>query len=117
MAKNIDKIAKRLGATLVGQVPDVGGGAFGMARLAGIISSLQSRLQPGQGQRPGRPTDPDWVHHPKVPMSETTQEALERLAELASTHERKISPMQLAAQLLEDAVARMVEEGHPGSPG
>jgi hypothetical protein len=34
MAKNIKKIADGLGATVVGQVPDTGGGAFGAARLA-----------------------------------------------------------------------------------
>ena len=107
MAKNIDHIAKKLGAEIVCQVPDVGGGAFGMARLAGIITSLQDRLQPGQGQRPGRPTDANWVHHPKVPMSDETQAKLEQLAELASTPERKVSPMQVAARLLEEAVARL----------
>ena len=105
MAKNIDKVAKRLGAEVICQVPDVGGGVFGMTRLAGIIQALRARLEPSQGQRPGRPTDPRWVHHPKVPMTHTTQEALERLAELASTAERKVSPMQVAAQLLEEAVA------------
>jgi hypothetical protein len=114
MAKNIEDIARRLGAKVVGRVPDVGGGAFGMARLAGIIAALQARLRPGQGQRPGRPTDGSWTHHPKVPMSHQTQLALERLAELASTPERKVSPMQLAAQLLEDAVTRLAEE--VGSP-
>jgi hypothetical protein len=110
MAKDIDKFAARLGARVVCQVPDVGGGAFGMARLAAIIAELQARLQPGQGQRPGRPTDANWVHHPKVPMSDHTQRALERLAELVSTPGRKVSPMQLAAQLLEDAVERLAEE-------
>ncbi len=113
MAKNIDKIAKRLGAEVVCQVPDVGGGVHGMTRLAGIIQALRARLEPSQGQRPGRPTDPRWVHHPKVPMTQTTQEALERLEEMASTAERKVSPMQMAAQLLEHAVAQAAEaHGH-----
>src|SRR5262245_46740295 len=110
MAKDIDKIAKRLGAEVVCQVPDVGGGVFGMTRLAGIIQALRARLEPSQGQRPGRPTDPALVHHRKVPMTRTTQEALERLAELASTSERKVSPMQVAAQLLEQAVAQASAE-------
>lgn len=110
MAKHIDKIAKRLGAEVVCQVPDVGGGVFGMTRLAGIIQALRTRLEPSQGQRPGRPTDPQWVHHPKVPMTHSTQEALERLAEMASTSERKVSPMQVAAQLLEQAVAQVAGE-------
>lgn len=110
MAKNIDKIARRLGAEVVAQVPDVGGGVFGLSRLAGIIQALRARLEPSQGQRPGRPTDPRWVHHPKVPMTSSTQEALQRLAKLASTPERKVSPMQVAAQLLEQAVAQATAE-------
>lgn len=114
MAKNIERLVERLGATVVCQVPEVGGGAFGMARLAGIIAALHGRLQPGQGQRPGRPTDPEWVHHPKVPMSATTQQKLERLAELASTPDRKVSPMQVAAQLLEEAVANLEERDGAG---
>jgi hypothetical protein len=107
MAKNVQKVAGLLGARVVAEVPEAGGGAFGAARLAEIIAALQSRLQPGQGQRPGRPTDPSWDRTPKVPMSDATQQALERLAEQASTQERKVSPMQVAAQLLEDAVARL----------
>jgi hypothetical protein len=110
MAKNIDKIAKRLGAKVVAQVPDVGGGVFGMTRLAGIIQALRQRLEPSQGQRPGRPTDPEWVHHPKVPMTKATQEMLERLAEQASTKERRVSPMQVAAQLLEQAISQVMHE-------
>ena len=50
MAKNVNKIAEALGATVVGEVPDTGGGAFGMSRLAAI---LRTRLEPGQGRRPG----------------------------------------------------------------
>jgi hypothetical protein len=107
MAKKLHKIAELLGAKVVAEVPEAGGGAFGAARLAGIIAALQARLQPGQGQRPGRPTDPVWDRTPKVPMSAATQQILERLAEQASTPERKVSPMQVAAQLLEDAVARL----------
>src|SRR5258708_4687357 len=101
MAKNIKRIAAGLGATVVGQVPKTGGGAFGAARLAGIVESLQARLVPGEGRRPGRPTDPNWVRHPKVPMSEATARRLLRLAECASERGRRVSPMQIAAQLLE----------------
>ena len=49
MAENIEKIAVGLGATIVGQVPDVGGGAFGAASLARIVGTMQARLVPGQG--------------------------------------------------------------------
>lgn len=58
MARNANRIAEKLGAKVKGKVPDVGGGPFGMARLAEILAA---RLQPSQGRRPGRPSDPNWV--------------------------------------------------------
>src|SRR4051794_11026018 len=99
MARNIKRIADSLGAEVIGQVPDVGGGAFGAARLARIMESRQARLVPGRGKRAGRPSDASWVHHPKVPMSEATGRRLSLLAERASAGGRKISPMQIAAQI------------------
>lgn len=111
MAKNIHTIAAKLGAKVVAQVSDTGGGAFGAARLAGIVAALQSRLIPGQGLRPGRPSDPTWIESPKVPMSEATLQKLTRLAEQAGKTGRKVSPMQVAAQLLEDAVTALPENG------
>lgn len=110
MAKNVKKIAEQLGATVVGELPDVGGGAFGAAHLGKIVAALQERLEPSQGRRPGRPTDARWVHHPKVPMSEETLKKLARLAERASSEARRVSPMQVAAQLLEEAVAACRDE-------
>jgi hypothetical protein len=110
MAKNIEKIAAGLGAKVVGQVPDTGGGAFGAARLARIVETMQARLVPGQGRRPGRPTDANWVRHPKVPMSDATRQRLARLAEQISIGGRKVSPMQIAAQILEDALAGIPEQ-------
>jgi hypothetical protein len=109
MAKNIEQIAELLGAKVVSRVPDVGGGAFGAARLAKIFEVLQARLVPGQGKRAGRPSDANWVRHPKVPMSQATEQRLNRLAEKASITGRKISPMQLAAQILEDALAGLLD--------
>ena len=105
MAKNIKSIAARLGAKIVGQVPETGGGAFGAARLIKCVESLQGRLVPGQGKRAGRPSDANWVRHPKIPMSESTRQRLLRLAERASASGRKVSPMQIAAQILEEALA------------
>ena len=107
MAKDVGKIAKLLGAKVVGQVPDTGGGALGATRLGEIVATLQSRLRPSQGKRPGRPTDPTWERSPKVPMSRQTAAKLARLAQRASKTGRQISPMQLAAQLLEDAIAQL----------
>lgn len=104
MAKNRDRLAQLLGAKIVGRVPDVGGGAFGMARLAHF---LHQKLTPSQGERPGRPTDPNWVIRPKVPMSQATAEKLAQIAKALSSPQRKVSPMQVAAQLVEEAVARV----------
>src|SRR5437660_12822023 len=101
MARNREKLAELLGAKIVGEVPDVGGGPFGMAQLAQI---LRRRLTPGQGERPGRPANPNWVTRPKVPMSAATAGQLAHIADEMSTPERKVSPMQVAAQLLEEAV-------------
>ena len=110
MATNVKKLAELLGAEIVGTVPDVGPGVFGAARLLHAVRELQARLAPSVGKRPGRPTDPTWTETPKVPMSAETEAKLARLAARASTSERKISPMQLAAQLLEDALAKLPDE-------
>lgn len=103
MAKDIQKLAELLGAKVMGKVPDVGGGAFGAARLARIF---QERLQPGKGIRPGRPTVATWVHRPKVPMSQATVGKLTQLAKAINKKGYKVTPMQIAAQLLEEAVDR-----------
>jgi len=102
VAKNINRIARKMGARLVERLPDVGGGAVGAMRMAKL---LQERLQPGQGERPGRPSVPTWTRRPKVPMSEATQRGLAKLAKLFSRRQKHpVTPMQVAAQLLEAAV-------------
>ena len=106
MTKNPKRLAKLLGAKIVGQVPDVGGGAFGMARLAHI---LHQRLTPSQGKRPGRPTDGAWEVRPKVPMSKATLRRLRHLAEQASHGGRKVTAAQMAAHLLEEALNKYRE--------
>ena len=105
MAQNIERIADGLGAKVVGGVPATGGGAFGAARLARVVASMRTRLVPGRGARPGRPTDTSWVLRPKVPMSDATRRRLDLLAEQSSRHGRKVSPMQVAAHILEEALA------------
>src|ERR1019366_6477376 len=103
MAKNIEKIAALVGGKIVGKVPNVGGGAFGMARLG---QDLQESPGASRGTRPGRPTDATWIHRPKVPMSAATARKLKVLAKQASTAARKVTATQIAAQLLEDALAQ-----------
>jgi hypothetical protein len=102
MPKNPEEFARLLGAKIVGQVPEIDSGPFGMARLAHM---MHERLTPSQGERPGRPTDSSWSARPKVPMSKGTQQRLAEIAEEMSTPQRRVSPMQVAAQLLEAAVA------------
>jgi hypothetical protein len=101
MAKNVRKIARKLGAQIAGKAPETGAGVWGAARLAGVLSA---RLRPSRGRRPGRPTNAAWVRRPKVPMSDETLNCLSQLAKQLSTSERKISPMQVAAQLLEESI-------------
>ena len=72
-----------------------------------LVARLQQRLRPGSGRRPGRPTDEQWKRHPKVPMTRQTEDRLRRLAETASRDGRRVSPMQVAAQLLEDALREL----------
>lgn len=107
--KTTKRIAAALGAQIVGTVPDVGPGWFGAERLSRVVAELKRRMKPGKGRRPGRPTNAKWSRHPKVPMSEATERKLRALARRASSGERSISPMQLAAQILENALTNCEE--------
>lgn len=100
MSERTKRIAKKLGATVVARFPETGGGAFGAARLA----ALRARLQPRVGVRPGRPTDSSWNLRRKIPLSAGTLRKLEQIAAEVSDSDRKVSPMQVAAQLLEQGV-------------
>lgn len=71
---------------------------------------LRSRLEPGQGERPGRPSDPTWTVQRKLSMSEETLATLGCIAATLTTDERRVSPMQVAALLVEDAAERLVME-------
>ncbi len=102
MAKGIDSIAKKLGATVVGTVPDYSAGAFGVAILA---KTMRNRLEPGRSKRPGRPSNRRWTKRSKVPMAVETEARLKRLARMLSDDDRQITPMQVAAQLLEETTA------------
>lgn len=102
MAGKIEDLAEKLGAEVVGTVPDYTAGAFGVAKLA---RTLRERLEPGHGKRPGRPSNPNWSKRSKVPLAAETEERLEQLARLLSDEHRKVSPMQVAAQILEEATA------------
>ena len=102
MAKSIDSIAKKLGATVMGTVPEYSAGAFGVATLA---KTMRDRLEPSQGKRPGRSSNRRWTKRSKVPMAVETEDRLKRLAKMLSDDDRQITPMQVAAQLLEETTA------------
>jgi hypothetical protein len=104
MDKRIARIGRNLGAKHIATLPDVGGGAFGMSRLAQV---LHAQLAPSAGKRPGRPTNDRWTERCKVPMSADTLTALQALSSRLSSEKRKVSPMQLAAQLLEESVLQI----------
>jgi hypothetical protein len=53
MAKNREKLAALLGAKIVGEVPDVGGGVFGMI---GLMHFVQRRRTPNSVKASGRIT-------------------------------------------------------------
>jgi hypothetical protein len=76
-------------------------------RLASFGERLRRRLAPGQGERPGRPSDPSWTVQRKLSMNPGTLAALERLAEELTTPERSVSPMQVAAMLVEESAERL----------
>jgi hypothetical protein len=114
MAKNINELATKLGANVIAKIPDVGGGAFGANRIACVVAEIQKQLRPSEGKRPGRPTNPKWEVALKVPMSTEVETKLAGFAALASIDGRRVSKMQLAAHLLEEAVMRL--EAVPATP-
>lgn len=51
MDRKIEEISRKLGAEVIGTVPEYSAGAFGVAKLA---QTLRQRLEPSRDQRPGR---------------------------------------------------------------
>lgn len=102
MAKKLDSIAKKLGAKVIGKVPHYSAGAFGVASLA---KTLRDRLEPSAGKRPGRPSNRRWTRRSKVPMASETEARLKQLARMLSDDQRQVTPMQVAAHLLEESTA------------
>ena len=88
MAENIQNIAAKLGAVVVGHLPEVGGGAFGAAKVACDVARLRAEMGP-------------------VRITNDTLEKLTRIAERVSTADQKVDPLDVAAKLLEEAVAAL----------
>ncbi len=102
MSLDPKKIAERLGANHVGQIPDIGGGTFGMAALTEIFKERMGGSRQGTSIR--------WVLSPKVPMTAETERMLIALAEKLSTPNQRVNPMELAAQLLAESIQRLANE-------
>ncbi len=95
---NVDKIAKALGAEPRGAV-SAKGGHFGAMQL---VAEIRSRFQVPKGG--GRATDPHWTERRLVPLAPETLTRPTLLAKkLHDEQEIVISPLQLAALLLEQA--------------
>lgn len=96
---DLDKVAQGLGAVREGYVYPTGG-YFGAAQL---VSDVQERFRaPARG---GRSTDPEWTERRLIPVTPETLLRLERLAERISARGTTVTAFQVAALLLEKAVA------------
>ena len=82
----------------------------GADQLDVLGDRLRQRLEPGRGERPGRPSDPSWTVQRKLSMNEQTLQILALAADAVSTDERRVSPMQIAALLIEDATHELAEQ-------
>ena len=89
-------IKKALGANRVTHVGKAAG-PLGTLRMGEEISR---RLR----STGGRPTDPSWETKRQIPFKKETWEALSKQAESLSAEGARVSPGQLAAMMLEDAV-------------
>lgn len=87
---------------------------LGTDTLETLGARLRQRLEPGRGERPGRPSDPSWTIQRKLSMNEQTLALLEQAADAVSNDERRVSPMQIAALLIEDATQGIAKQlsGH-----
>jgi len=99
MASNIDEIARLLGAKIVDRIPSIEPGYLGASRMAHVVASLRSR--PQSAAKPSH----------QVPLSDTTFEKLEVLAKKTNGGDKNVSPIQLAAELLEAAIDRGLASG------
>ncbi len=102
---DMDEIASSLGAERLGKV-EAEGGYFGAMQLAADVQARFKRPRHG-----GRATDPKWTRRRQIALSEATLRDLGELANaIGEQGEVHIEPLQLAAILLEQAVARIDKE-------
>ncbi len=104
----VSQLAQSLGASRVIGLSNLPSG--GPLDLLQLRADMARRLK----STGGRPTDPGWKVQRLVPFGEDRWRRLEELAEELSSSERKISPGQLAAILIERALDAIPDsEGQP----
>jgi hypothetical protein len=102
------QVAQSLGASRVITLPNLPSG--GPLDLLQLRADMARRLR----STGGRPTDPGWKVQRLVPFGEDRWRQLEELAEDLSSSERKVSPGQLAAILIERALDAITNfDGQP----
>jgi hypothetical protein len=101
---DLDAIARHLVAERRGSVRGRSG-YFGAEQMA---AEVRDRFQAPKGG--GRATDPVWTERRLVPLSRPTLDRLQHLCGRMHVHGVTISPLQMAALLLEHAI-ELVEEG------
>jgi hypothetical protein len=102
MPDDIEEIAKLLGANIVGEVPDVGGGAFAAAHLGKLYQNRMEEIRNQSGNIAKKNLE--------LPVNEGMIRALDCLAGLLSTPDKIITSAQLAAGLLKGAAIQILNE-------
>jgi len=98
------RIAKALGASRVEDAPLQAKGPLDLVHLRAFV---QTRLR----STGGRPTDPQWTMSRQVPFRPERWDQLVELADRITREEqRTVSPAQLAAFLIEEALERLTEK-------
>jgi hypothetical protein len=105
MADEIEELARLLGAKIVGQVPDAGGGVLGAAHLAKVYQARMTEIQAA----PARTPKGEGVLL-EIPISEAAAQALAELAAVVSKPGRRRSPGEIARALLQAAALSWAEK-------
>lgn len=87
-------------------------GALALPELLGARAWFERRRQGFQSSG-GRPTDPRWSFKRAIPLAENTWKQLNELAAEYSDDSSKVGPGQVAACLLEEAVAHVAAGSVP----
>lgn len=101
---DMNRIANALGAERRGGVR-AGSGHFGAMQL---VADVQARFRTPAGG--GRSTDPAWTEKRLLPLAPDTLDRLDRLARAIGKQGVSISPLQVAALLLERAISDVNDE-------